>query len=149
MDILRRLLVPRLMRRSTPVNDSLSGASSLCSTVGSSVNAESSSGSFNVLVSSTMLYFGWPIAASVPTSRGISFGLLWLGGKTHRASSEWTVHARKLSLRIREPTDALVIWPLRELLIPEYGSLSRVQASPRAYSSQIRSFLFSVRVTVL
>jgi hypothetical protein len=60
---------------STLVNDSLSGASSSYSAAGSSVNAESSSGSFNVLVSSTMLYFGWPIAASVPTSRGISFVL--------------------------------------------------------------------------
>jgi hypothetical protein len=99
MDILRRLLVPRLMRRSTPVNDSLSGASSLCSMVGSSVNAESSSGSFNVLVSSTMLYFGWPIAVSVPTSRGYFVRApVASGGKTHRASGEWTVHARKTEL---------------------------------------------------
>jgi hypothetical protein len=104
MDILCTFFAPRLMRWSTPVNDSLSGASSFCSAVGSSANVESSSGSFNVLVSSTILYFGWPIAASVPMSRGISFGLLFI-----KCLANGPCMLARLSLQTREPTDALII----------------------------------------
>lgn len=85
-------------------HDSLSGASSLCSAVSSSANVESSSGSFNDLVSSTILYFRWPIAASVPTPRGISFELLFI----KRLANGPCMLAR-LSLQTREPTDALII----------------------------------------
>jgi hypothetical protein len=111
MDILHGVFVPRLTRQSTPVNGGLSGgASSFRSAVGSSVNAESSSVSFKALVSSTILYFGWPIAASVLTSRGVSFDLLWLAmvKLTKRLANGPCMLAR-LSLRTREPAGALII----------------------------------------
>ena len=111
MDILRRFVVPRLTRRSTSVNDRLSGrATSFRSAVGSSVNAESSSVSFKAFVSSIILYFGWPIAASVLTSGGVSFDLLWLAvvRLIERPANGPCILAR-LSLRTREPADALII----------------------------------------
>jgi hypothetical protein len=144
MGILCTLFGPRLMRWSTPVNDSLSGASSFYSAAGSSANVESSSGSFNVPASPTILCFGWPIAASIPTSRDISFGLLFI----ERLANGPCMLAR-LRLQTRQATDALIVWPLRELDTLGYDSLSRVHASPRTYFSRIRSFLFGVRVTVL
>src|SRR5271155_4819642 len=110
MDILRNFFVPRLTRRSTLVNDRLlGGASSFRSAVGSSVNAESSV-SFKAFVSSIILYFGWPIAASVLTSGGVSFDLLWLAvvRLIERLANGPCILAR-LSLRTREPADALII----------------------------------------
>jgi hypothetical protein len=81
---------------------------SLC--VNSSVNAESSSISFKALVSSTILYFGWPIAASVLTSRGISFDLLRLAMvKLIERLVNGPCMLARLSLRTREPADALII----------------------------------------
>jgi hypothetical protein len=106
-----RVFVPRLTRQSTPVNYRLpGGASSFHSAFNSSVNAESSSISFKALVSSTILYFGWPIAASVLTSRGISFDLLRLAMvKLIERLVNGPCMLARLSLRTREPADALII----------------------------------------
>ena len=54
----------------------------------------------------------------------------------------------KLSLRTREPAEALMSFPLRETAIPGYGSRSRVHRLAKDISSWILVDLFGARTAI-